>query len=107
MTAPVKQSKDNNEWNVSFVLPSKYNLENVPKPKDNRINIYEQKESIRAVIRFSGFWTESNLNKHKEKLEKYIKDNGLTVKSEVIYAFYNSPYWIPFFRRNEVMYIIE
>ncbi len=107
MTAPVEQSKDNDEWKLSFVIPSKYNLENVPQPKDSRINIYQHESSKRAVIRFSGFWTESNLNKHKEKLEKYIQENGLNIKSEVIYAFYNSPYWIPFFRRNEVMYIVE
>ena len=107
MTVPVEQIKENNNWKMSFVLPSKYTLENAPKPKDERIKIYKQEKSKRIVIRFSGLSSDSNLRKHKIKLDKYIKENGIKVKSEAIYAFYNAPFTLPFLRRNEIMYVID
>jgi len=107
MTVPVEQIKENTNWKLSFVLPSKFTLENVPKPKDARIKIYKQEASKRAVIRFSGLSSKSNLSKHKQKLDNYIKENGLKVKSEAIYAFYNAPFTLPFLRRNEIMYLID
>ncbi|MEI8390797.1 MAG: heme-binding protein [bacterium] len=107
MTIPVQQIKENNNWKLSFVVPSKYTLENVPKPKDERIKIYKQEESRRAVIRFSGLSSESNLSKNKQKLDNFIKENGFKIKSEPIYAFYDAPFTLPFLRRNEIMYIID
>lgn len=107
MTVPVEQLRGDNSWKMSFVLPSKYNMENIPKPKDARIKIYKQEASKRAVIRFSGFSSDSNLSKNKQKLDNYIKENDIKVKSEAIYAFYNAPFTLPFLRRNEIMYIID
>lgn len=107
MTIPVEQIKENNNWKLSFVLPSKYTLENVPKPKDKRIKIHKQETSKRIVLRFSGFSSDANLSKNKQKLDKYIKENNIIVKSEAIYAFYNAPFTLPFLRRNEIMYLID
>jgi DNA gyrase inhibitor GyrI len=107
MTVPVEQLRGDNNWKMSFVLPSKYNMENVPKPKDARIKIYKKEASKRIVIRFSGLSSDSNLNKNKQKLDKYIKENGIKIKSEAIYAFYDAPFTLPFLRRNEIMYIID
>ena len=107
MTLPVEQLKENNHWKLSFVLPSKYNMENAPKPKDERIKIYKQEKSKRIVIRFSGSSSDSNLSKHKIKLDKYIKENDIKAKSEAVYAFYNAPFTLPFLKRNEIMYIID
>lgn len=107
MTIPVEQIKENNNWKLSFVLPYKYTLENVPKPKDERIKIYKQEISKRIVLRFSGFSSDANLSKNKQKLDKYTKENNIIVKSEAIYAFYNAPFTLPFLRRNEIMYLID
>lgn len=107
MTVPVEQLKGDNNWKMSFVVPSKYNMENVPKPKEEKIKIYKQEKSKRIVIRFSGFSSDSNLSKHKIKLDKYIKENCIKVKSEAVYAFYNAPFTLPFLRRNEIMYVID
>ena len=107
MTVPVEQLKENYNWKMSFVLPSKYTLENVPKPKDARIKIYKQESSKRIAIRFSGFSSDSNLSKNKKKLDNYIKENGIKIKSDAVYAFYDAPFTLPFLRRNEIMYIID
>jgi hypothetical protein len=107
MTVPVEQLRGDNNWKMSFVLPFKYNMENVPKPKDERIKIYKNEKSKRLVIRFSGFSSDSNLSKHKIKLDKYIKENSIKVTSEAVYAFYSAPFTLPFMRRNEIMYIID
>ena len=107
MTVPVEQIQENNNWKLSFVLPSKYTLETVPKPKDARIKIYKKEDSKKIVIRFSGLSSTANLSKNKQKLDKYIKENNIKVKNGAIYAFYNAPFTLPFLRRNEIMYLIE
>lgn len=116
MTAPVVQKpvelsatqseldSDNALWDVHFIMPSKYNLDTLPVPEDERITI-TQKPAYRAVaIRFSGLGRPANLAKHKTKLDEAVSQAGLTITSDPIYAFYNAPFVPGFMRRNEVMY---
>jgi hypothetical protein len=107
MTIPVEQTRQKDHWKLSFITPSKYTLENIPKPEDEKIKIRKQEKSKRLVIRFSGLISDSNLNKNKQKLDDYVKENKIKVKSKAIYAFYNAPFTLPFLRRNEIMYIID
>ncbi|MEI7474458.1 MAG: heme-binding protein [bacterium] len=107
MTAPVNQSGENKNWKVSFTMPSKYTMETIPTPEDNRIRLYQTPKEERIVIKFAGIWSDSNFTKNKIKLEKYIKDNNLKIKGDALYAYYNSPFSIPFLRRNEVMYVLN
>jgi len=43
MTVPVMQENKSsfNDWEISFVMPSKYNLKNLPSTKDHRVILYE------------------------------------------------------------------
>lgn len=105
MTAPVTQEAGNNqnEWKVRFVMPAGYTLSSLPKPDDTRIKFIEIPAYKAAVIRFSGFNTDSNLTSHKAELMKWIEDNKITADGEPVYAFYNPPWTPPFMKRNEVM----
>lgn len=105
MTAPVIQEagKNQNEWKVRFVMPAKYSLASLPKPNDERIKFIEVPAYRAAVIRFSGFNTDSNLATHKAELMEWIKDNKIKTDGDPIYAFYNPPWTPPFMKRNEVM----
>lgn len=103
MTAPVMQEKDSDQWKVRFVMPKKYTLENLPKPKSNEVRLIPVPARRFAAIRFSGLADQENINQAVHSLENYIKENNLNTHGEFIYAFYNPPWTIPFLRRNEVM----
>lgn len=63
MTTPVSQKvnlKSDGKYKVSFVIPSKFNLDNVPIPRDPRFKICEIPKRIMAVVEYSGTWSEEN-----------------------------------------------
>ena len=65
MTAPVIQSSGNveNEWVVSFSMPSKYNKVSLPNPKNDQVFTEEMMQTIAAVLRFSGNANQQLLDK--------------------------------------------
>lgn len=103
MTAPVEQQSTGTAWQVSFVMPSHYTMETLPKPANERVTLMEIPAKRFVVIRFSGTNTDKNLQAHEEKLMEYIKANHLSIAGTPKYAFYNPPWTLPFLRRNEVM----
>lgn len=108
MTAPVTQKQQDSEsWKVAFYMPNNYTLKTLPKPKDERIKIIEQKPRKIAAVRFSGMWTDSNYEEHKKELMDFIEANKFKTKGELTYAYYNQPLTPWFMRRNEVMVEIK
>ena len=59
MTAPVAQWPEGAGWVVSFMMPSAYTPDTIPKPTDPRVAIREIPAHRMAAIRYSGRWTES------------------------------------------------
>jgi hypothetical protein len=108
MTAPVMQEESQNDsWTLSFVMPSHYTLQTLPTPSSSEIKLKKVPAKRLAVIRFSGMWTQANLDKRKIELQDFIKSKHLNCLSNPIYAFFNPP-WTPWFmRRNEIMMKIE
>lgn len=107
MTAPVLQQPDGNRWNVQFVMPTSYTMETLPKPNNAQVKLREVAGKRFAVIRFSGRASAENLQKHTEELSAYMTSQKLTALGAPTYAFFNPPWTLPFFRRNEVMVEIE
>lgn len=111
MTAPVMQSlgNTNNEWIVSFSMPSKYSKKTLPEPNNKQVYSEQLKPIMAAVIRFSGKTDRSgSLIKEKEKtLLNWLKNRDFKVVSKPKYLFYNDPSTPGFLRRNEVMVIIS
>ena len=111
MTAPVMQSLGgtDDEWIVSFSMPSKYSKKTLPKPNNNQVYSEEIKPTKTAVIRFSGKTDKtSSLLKEKEKiLLDWVKNRNFEIISKSKYLFYNDPSTPGFLRRNEVMVIIS
>ena len=107
MTAPVMQEKDLDAWKIRFVMPKKYDLDTLPNPNSEKITLVSWPSKRFAVIRFSGIPDEKNLEKHSKILESYISKHRFTALKNVVYAFYNPPWTLPFLRRNEVMIEIE
>lgn len=103
MTAPVAQAASGNGFLVSFMLPATYTLENAPLPMDDRVNIREIPAREVAVLRYSGTWGESRYREREEALLGWIEARGLSATGPAEYARYNSPFSLPFLRRNEIM----
>ena len=109
MTAPVIQSTSDRKENftVSFSMPSKYQVDNLPKSKNSEI-FFEKLGSYRAaVVRFSGRANEKLLDLKSNELRQWIEANGYSSVSTAKYLFYNDPSTPGFLRRNEVMIIID
>lgn len=107
MTAPVQQQLANNSWLVSFVMPSEYNLEDLPKPKNVEVKLKNVPVKRFVTIQFSGTSSDENLAKHKKLLVEFIKTNSISVTGTSKYAFYNPPWTLPLMRRNEVMFEVQ
>jgi hypothetical protein len=67
MTAPVTQTPTTDGFLVQFVLPKDVTLATAPEPLDARIKLREIAPTRLVVIRYSGFWSESNYNNHLAK----------------------------------------
>ena len=107
MTAPVFSNKNVNGYTYRFVMESKYTQETLPVPNNSKIRITEIKNRVMAVISFSGRWSQKNFEKHEQILVNDLKNEGIGVASEAIYARYNAPFTPWFLRRNEIMFEIE
>lgn len=94
---------DENSWRIRFMMPSKYTLSTIPTPNDARIAIRELAAYRAAAIRFTGLWTQSNLEEHAQELAEFVKMHRLKTIATAAYAFYNDPFTWPWSRRNEVI----
>ena len=103
MTAPVLQEKQMEKWKVRFVMPKKYTFDTLPKPNSKNVILIQLPARRFAVIQFSGLADDENIKQHTTELEKYLLDQKRKVIGKPLLAFYNPPWTLPFFRRNEVM----
>jgi SOUL heme-binding protein len=101
MTSPVTQSANDRGWVVAFMMPSRYTLDTLPKPKSERVQFRVAPAEYRAAVRFSGFSTESNLLSHRTQLLDWVQARGLELRGEPVAAFYDDPFTLPWNRRNE------
>jgi hypothetical protein len=102
MTAPVTQTVAPGGFRVQFVLPKGVTLATAPEPVDTRVTLRDVAPSRVAVIRYSGFWSESNYQKHLDTLQTALRDAGLAWVGEAVYSRYNAPFTPWFLRRNEI-----
>ncbi len=102
MTAPVTQRAASGGFVVQFVLPKGVTVASAPEPLDARVQLREVPPEQVAVIRYSGFWSESNYTEHLTKLQAALRAADLAWSGEPVYARYDAPYVPWFMRRNEI-----
>tara|TARA_B100001248_G_scaffold261335_2_gene252193 strand:+ start:21916 stop:22569 length:654 start_codon:yes stop_codon:yes gene_type:complete len=105
MTAPVLIEKQGNtKETMSFSMPSKYKMQDLPEPKDKRISFAKVPAHMVAAIRYSGLRDrEKRLRNEKELMDWLESLEDYQLDGEAKYAGYNPPWTLPFFRRNEVL----
>jgi len=107
MTVPVTQSTTGDKMSMRFFLPMQYSKQNAPEPNDERVRIIDLPAEYFAVISYSGFASDGNFEEHYTKLKAALDKDGMVIKGPPIKATYNSPFTLPFLRRNEAMYPLE
>ncbi len=103
MTAPVAQARDaSGQWTIRFFMPAKYTMETLPQPLDPAVQLVTVPGETMAVLRFSGS-TAPNVIDAKERTLLRILQGGAWQPTETVVAwFYDPPWTLPPFRRNEV-----
>ena len=110
MTAPVMQQKIiNDNWEISFYMPSKFETDQLPISENNQIKIVTTPSTIMAVITFSGVAKTELLENKFTNLIKWIEEINyeIILGSKPIYSYYNDPSTPGFLRKNEIMIPVE
>jgi len=106
MTAPVHMNINDSASSMSFVMPSTYNPENLPKPNDPGVFIQKTADEYVAVIRFGGFASDKKLKLYTEKLQNILKEKVITTFGHYRFLGYNPPFQL-IGRRNEVIVSVD
>jgi hypothetical protein len=107
MTAPVTAQHSEDEYVVSFTMPSGYSKESLPQPNNAAVTIEQVSPHLAAVVRFGGHFSGSKAAQAQAELESWIDEQGLTAVGEPIAAQYDAPWKPGFARRNEIMILVE
>lgn len=104
MTAPViQQAGVGDAWTIAFTMPAGYSLQSLPKPANPEVKLVEHPSRTMAVYRFTGLATDRDMEAAQRTLIQKVEIAGLATRGEVVFAFYDPPWTLPFLRRNEVM----
>lgn len=104
MTVPVETSATvEGKTTMRFFLPSEFTRASAPVPTDARVQIEEVPLTTQAVLRFTGLGNPSQLRQREAALLKALDVSDWSVAGETMMLFYDPPWTLPFFRRNEVV----
>lgn len=109
MTAPVLQEKqEGTEAHVvSFVMPSEYTFETLPKPNNEEVMLRQVPATRYAVLRFGGYATKGKSAARIQTLQDALARDGIKTTGAPQVAQYNPPWTPPFMRRNEILIALD
>ena len=105
MTSPVSMTMDD-KMTMMFMVPSQYNVEDLPKPENQKIEFKQIPARKMAAITFGGWTNDEKIKKYRLKLEGLLQSEGIKYTNKFHFYGYNPPYEI-FNRRNEVVIELE
>ncbi len=106
MTTPVHMDINDTMSSMSFVMPTKYSQENLPKPNDPNVIIKKTKDEYVAAINFGGFASDNDMKVYSSKLAELLKERKIVTIGNFRYLGYNPPYQL-IGRRNEIIVSVE
>lgn len=81
MTSPVMERVSNSGKRiVAFTMPSKYTLENLPKPDNENIHFRIVGKSQKAVLIYTWYATSKRVDEKKKLLNDLLIHDGYTIK---------------------------
>jgi len=101
MTSPVTMSlKDS--MTMMFLVPKKFNKENLPRPNQSQIEFHEEPAKTVAAISFGGWANDKKIEKYKKLLKTALDTDGITYTNRFYFLGYNPPFEV-FNRKNEII----
>jgi hypothetical protein len=113
MTSPVRsEGNRKGKTKISFVIGSKYNLRNVPRPMDKSVKVKRVDGHYLAAKAFSGPPpSDERVSEERSKLIQACERDGIRIKggkNETYVYGYHDPIITPnFLRRNEVCVMVD
>ena len=102
MTAPVHMDMGSERSSMSFVMPEKYDLNNLPKPLSKEIHLQKTSGEYVAAISFGGYAGDPEIKKYSTKLAGLLRENRIETIGSYRFLGYNAPYQF-IGRKNEVI----
>ena len=106
MTAPVHMDINDKGSSMSFVMPSQYTLDKLPRPVDSRVELHESAAVYMAAIEFGGYANDEKIKQYADRLLEALNRNGIKTTGNPTFLGYNAPYDL-IGRKNEVVIAIE
>ncbi len=105
MTAPVTQQSagSGDDWVITFTMPSHYTMATLPAPANPDVRLVEVPARTMGVLSFTGLATDADMRAAEARLMDHVRRAGMQTRGDVAFAFYDPPWILPFFRRNEAM----
>ncbi len=111
MTAPVTLEPSSaamtmqtaTQWRISFVMPSQYTMDTIPKPKNNAVRLKEIPGKYFAVHTYSGFNNLARVQSKTDEAVAWAGKRSLKMIGTPQISRYDPPWTLPMFRRNEIM----
>jgi hypothetical protein len=110
MTAPVVQQPSEPQptdtgrsFTVSFVLPAGMTAETAPRPADDRVSLRTVPPALSAAVRYSGRWSASAYERHRDRLLAAVEAAGLHPVGQPRWLRFDPPFTPWFLRHNEVV----
>lgn len=106
MTAPVQMQFSDTSTSMSFVMPSRYSMDDLPAPQNGAVRLHQAEEEYVAVIRYGGYSSDRDIERYTEKLRSILASKNIKPEGSFRYLGYNPPYEV-FGRRNEIIVKIQ
>lgn len=101
MTAPVRMEISKKGSAMSFVMPEKYDISSLPKPKDATVEIKQSEEVYAAVISFGGYANDEKINEFTNKLVGLLQNKNIKIIGPSNFLGYDAPFQF-IGRKNEI-----
>ena len=105
MTSPVIMNMSDTDASMSFVMPSQYQLSDLPVPNSSAVSLVTQGSMKLAVLRFVGYSSDEKIAKYAQILTQVLQEKNIQTKGSLLFMGYNAP-WDVINRRNEVAFQI-
>lgn len=105
MTSPVVVDMADT-MKMSFIMPSEYEMEDLPSPSNPKVELQRQSSRVLAVISFGGWANDEKLAEYREMLKAELEKHQISSKGYYMFMGYNPPYRL-INRRNELAVEIE
>eukprot|EP01025_Chloroclados_australasicus_P048696 TRINITY_DN5524_c0_g2_i6.p2 TRINITY_DN5524_c0_g2~~TRINITY_DN5524_c0_g2_i6.p2 ORF type:complete len:252 (-),score=42.34 TRINITY_DN5524_c0_g2_i6:324-1079(-) len=117
MTSPVQMTQADaasssegsaKTYKMSFVMPSKYDLETLPEPENESIKLRKVEEHLVAALTFYGSRpTQKTVDELSVKLRAAIAGANMKPVGDVMVYQYHPPFAPGFVRKNEILFRVE